>query len=62
VIVNGIKLDQVHSQFTHITVAGRGTALQFSGTGVTVDGQTATSGAGLDADVLACGANFVPME
>jgi len=62
VIVNGIKPDQVHSQFSHITVAGRGTSLQFSGTGVTVDGQTATSGAGLDTDVLACGAKFVPMQ
>ncbi|MGB6199486.1 MAG: glycosyl hydrolase family 28 protein [Candidatus Acidiferrales bacterium] len=62
VIVNGITPAQVHSQFAHITVAGRGSALQFSGTGVTVEGQTATSGAGLDADVLACGAKFVPME
>ena len=62
VIVNGITPDRVHSQFSHITVAGRGTALHFSGNGVTVDGQTAMSGAGLDADVAACGAKFVPME
>ncbi len=62
VIVNGITPDRVHSQFSHITVAGRGTALRFSGTGVTVDGQTATSGAGLDADVRACADKFVPME
>jgi polygalacturonase len=62
VIINGITPAQVHSQFAHITVAGRGSALQFSGTGVTVDGRTPTSGAGLDADVLACGAKFVPME
>jgi polygalacturonase len=62
VIINDITAAQVHSQFAHITVAGRGSALQFSGTGVTVDGQTPTSGAGLDADVLACGAKFMPME
>ncbi|MGB6431333.1 MAG: glycosyl hydrolase family 28 protein [Candidatus Acidiferrales bacterium] len=62
VIVNGITPAQVHSQFSHITVTGRGTNLQFSGTGVTVTGQTATSGAGLDADVQACAAKFVPME
>jgi polygalacturonase len=62
VIVNGITPDRVHSQFSHITVTGRGSALQFSGTGVTVDGQTATSGAGLDADVKACAEKFVPMQ
>jgi len=62
VIVSGITPAQVHSQFAHITVAGRGTALQFSGTGVTVDGQTPTSGAGLDSDAQACGAKFVPMQ
>jgi polygalacturonase len=61
-IVSGITPAQVHSQFAHITVAGRGSSLQFSGTGVTVDGQTATSGAGLDADVQACAAKFAPME
>jgi len=62
VIVSGITPAQVHSQFAHITVAGRGTALQFSGSGVAVDGQTPTSGAGLDADVQSCGAKFVPMQ
>jgi polygalacturonase len=62
VIVNGIAQGQVHSQFSHITVAGPGTALKFSGNGVTVDGQSATSGAGLDADVRACSGRFVPMQ
>ncbi len=62
VIVNGITPDRVHSQFSRITVAGRGTTLKFSGTGVTVDGQASTSGTGLDADVKACASRFVPME
>ncbi len=62
IIINGIKPDQVHSQFSHITVAGRGTALQFSGKGVTVDGQTAASGSGLDRDVKDCEAKFLPMR
>ena len=62
VIVSGITPDRVHSQFAHITVAGRGTPLQFSGTGVTVDGQTPASGARLDADVKACADKFVPMQ
>jgi len=62
VIVSGIKSAQVHSQFSKITVAGRGTPLQFSGSGVSVSGQTATSGAGLDADVRACSEKFPPMQ
>jgi polygalacturonase len=62
VIVNGIRADQVHSQFSHVTVTGRGTALKFSGEGVTVTGQTANSGAGLDAEVKSCSEKFVPMR
>jgi hypothetical protein len=62
VMVNGIRADQVHSQFSHITVMGRGTALKFAGAGVTVGGQTANSGAGLDAEVKSCSEKFVPMR
>ena len=62
VVISGIKPDQVHSQFSHITITGRGTALRFGGNGVAVDGQTATSGSGLDRDVKDCEAKFVPMR
>ncbi len=62
VAINGIQPNQVHSQFSHITVTGRGTALRFAGDGVVVQGQTAASGAGLDADVKACAGRFLPMQ
>jgi len=62
VAINGIKPDQVHSQFSHITITGRGTQLHFSGNGVVVQGQAANSGAGLDADAQACSDKFVPMQ
>jgi polygalacturonase len=62
VMVSGIRADQVHSQLSRITVAGRGTALKFIGNGVTVAGQMANSGAGLDAEVKSCSEKFVPMR
>jgi polygalacturonase len=62
VVVNGIQPDQVHSQFSHITLTGRGTALRFSGDSVVVDGKTYGSGAGLDRAVSDCAAKFVPMQ
>ena len=62
VIVNGIKPNQVHSQFSHITVTGPGTTLDFSGNGVVVTGQATASGARLDAAVKDCAAKFVPMQ
>lgn len=61
VSVNGIAAGQVHSQFSHITIGGRGTMLMFSGNGVTVDGKLA-AGDALDMDVRACAGKFVVMR
>jgi polygalacturonase len=62
VIIDQIKLAQIHSQFAHITLDGRGTAMKFSGTGVTVDGQITIAADNFDPSVQNCSAKFLPMR
>jgi len=65
VIVSQIKSDQVHTQFTHITLAGRGTNLNFTGKNVTVDGRASeapNASANFDAAAKSCAAKFLPMR
>jgi polygalacturonase len=62
VIINQIKPDQIHSQFTHITITGAGTNLNFAGNNVTTDGRATTTNTNFDADVKSCSAKFLPMQ
>jgi polygalacturonase len=60
VIVNQIKPGQLHSQFTHITIAGQGTNLNFTGNNVTVEGHATTIN--FDTEIKSCSAKFLPMQ
>jgi polygalacturonase len=62
VIINQIKPEQVHSQFAHITLDGRGTAMKFTGNGVTVDGQITIAADNQDGSAQNCAAKFLPMH
>ena len=62
VIINQIKPDQVHSQFAHITLDGRGTNLYFTGNTVTVDGPINVSAINVEAVANSCYAKFLPMQ
>ena len=62
VIINQIKPEQIHAQFTHITLDGRGTTMKFSGTGVTVDGRVTIAADNQDGSVQICSAKFLPMR
>jgi polygalacturonase len=61
VIINQIKPEQVHSQFARITLDGRGSALKFTGPGVTVDGKITIAADNQDGSVQNCSAKFLPM-
>ena len=60
VIINQIKPEQVHSQFAHFTITGRGTNLSFTGNNVTVDGHATTTT--FDPEIKSCSAKFLPMR
>jgi polygalacturonase len=62
VIINQIKPEQAHSQFAHITIAGRGTNLNFSGNNLTVDDRVTATNANFDAEIKSCSTKFLPMQ
>lgn len=62
VIVNQIKPEQVHAQFAHITIAGRGTNLNFTGNNVTQESRSAAPDTNVDAEIKSCSAKFLPMR
>jgi polygalacturonase len=62
VIINQIKPDQIHAQFAHITLDGRGTNLNFSGNNVTIDARATTPSANFDAEIKSCSTKFLPMQ
>ncbi len=62
VIINGIKPDNVHSQFAQITLAGHGTNIKFAGNGVIIFIDISTAADNLDPSVQNCSAKFLPMR
>jgi len=62
VIINQIRPEQVHAQFAHITLDGLGTAMKFTGNGITVDGQVTIASDNQDGSVQVCSAKFLPMR
>jgi polygalacturonase len=66
VFINQIKPDQVHSQFAHITLDGRGTNIKFTGKGVifniVLDGDAAITVDNFDTEIKSCSAKFLPMR
>jgi polygalacturonase len=66
VIINGIKPDQVHSQFAQITLDRRSTNIKFTGKGVifniVLDGDAAITADNFDAEIKSCSAKFLPMH
>ena len=62
VFINQIKPGQIHAQFAHITLDGRGTNLNFSGNNVTIDTRAAASTTNVDAETKSCSAKFLPMQ